>query len=88
MSNEALEALDELYGNAAEFDFHNSRKLYKIIEQALQPKAVEWECFCDEAYYHKWAVRPKGDKSFSSQQLFHVGSKEEAEALRDTLQIK
>ncbi len=41
----------------------------------------KWEYFCDAGYYHLWAVRPIGDKSFSSQLLFHVQSMAEAQAL-------
>ena len=44
-----------------------------------------WECFCDIGYFEMWAVRQIGDRSFNSQRLFHVPSKEEAEALRDLL---
>jgi hypothetical protein len=45
----------------------------------------KWESFCDEGYYGLWAVRPVGDRSFKSQQLFHVQSKAESDALRETL---
>lgn len=44
-----------------------------------------WETFCDIGYYDMWAVRQIGDRSFNSQRLFHVQSKEEGEALRDLL---
>lgn len=44
---------------------------------------IEWEMFCDESYYHMWAVRPFGNKNFNSPLLFHVQTKEEAYALRD-----
>lgn len=54
--------------------------------ETLMP--VEWECFCDICYFHQWAVRPVGDKKFTSQRLFHVPSKEEAEALRDILNTR
>lgn len=65
---------------------------YEAVQAALQAAiaaqnvaGVEWECFCDEAYYHLWAVRPVGDRSFNSQKLYHVQSKNEAESLRDLL---
>lgn len=45
----------------------------------------EWEYYCDVVYYDMWAVRPKGDKDFNSQQLFHVMSEAEAKALVETL---
>lgn len=35
---------------------------------------VQWECFCDAAYWDMWAVRPVGDRDFSSPQLFHVAN--------------
>jgi hypothetical protein len=38
-----------------------------------------WECFCDPAYYDKWAVRNKIERSFY--QAIHVNTKEEAEFL-------
>lgn len=57
----------------------------EALKHPQQERAEEWECFCDESYYDMWAVRPKGDRSFQSQQLFHLPSKEEAEALRDIL---
>lgn len=44
-----------------------------------------WEIFCDESYYGLWAVRQVGDKDFNSQELFHVMSKNEAEALANIL---
>lgn len=44
-----------------------------------------WEVFCDESYYGMWAVRRVGDRDFNSSQLFHVTSKDEAEALRAAL---
>lgn len=40
----------------------------------------EWECFCDQAYFHQWAVRDKkGDKKFTS--AIHVNTQAEAEFL-------
>lgn len=47
-----------------------------------------WECFYDRSYYDLWAVRLKADRSFNSQTLFHVQSKEEAEALCDILNTR
>lgn len=44
-----------------------------------------WEAFCDIGYYDMWAVRPIGDESFNSQELFHVPSKEEAKTLSEYL---
>lgn len=44
-----------------------------------------WETFCDDSYYHMWAVRPVGDEDFTSQLLFHVMSLDEAQALCDLL---
>ena len=40
---------------------------------------MEWEFFCDEAYYHNWAVRPAGEKTWGV--CFHLNSREEAEGL-------
>ena len=42
-----------------------------------------WEYFCDSSYYDKWAVRDKADRSFHS--AIHVGTKEEAEFLANSL---
>jgi hypothetical protein len=42
-----------------------------------------WECFCDTAYYDKWAVRNTVDKSFKA--AIHVETKEEAEFLVEKL---
>ena len=70
-------------------DISAASKAFKIADAMLaartrhQPAA--WESFCDPAYYDLWAVRPFGDQSFTSQRLFHVQSKGEAEALRDML---
>lgn len=46
----------------------------------------QWECFCDESYYHQWAVREIGEKRWGHS--FHVPSKEEAEGLRDLLNTR
>jgi len=43
----------------------------------------KWECFCDESYYSKWAVRNENDKSF--QASIHVGTQKEAEFLVTSL---
>ena len=53
--------------------------------QCQRYRGLRWEIFCDRSYYDLWAVRPVGDKDFNSQKLFHVQSKEEAEALRNLL---
>jgi len=44
---------------------------------------IEWECFCDKAYYGMWAVRPVGENRWGH--CFHVVSRDEAEGLRDLL---
>lgn len=61
-------------------------KIWKEFLSALSAtdapivEGEEWECFCDEAYYHQWAVRNKnGDCSFTS--AIHVRTKDEAEFL-------
>lgn len=41
-----------------------------------------WEIFFDRAFYDMWAVRPIGDKTFSSPMLFHFGKKEDAEQFK------
>ncbi len=61
------------------------KKAYGIKENDMQD-LKQWECFCDEAYYHKWAVRDKMDKSFYS--VVHVGTIEEAEFLVSALNEK
>lgn len=43
---------------------------------------TEWEMYCDEGYYHMWAVRDKSDTSFNSPRLFHFMGKEDAEAFK------
>jgi hypothetical protein len=48
---------------------------------------MEWEIFCDHAFYDMWAVRPKGDRDFNSPRLFHMPSKEDAEALKELLKM-
>lgn len=71
------------------------------VTQVTQPKVdvvserkpkmtndAPWETFCDESYYDMWAVRPKGDSSFISQKLFHVQTKEEADALCEELNTR
>ncbi len=42
---------------------------------------IEWETYCDEGYFHLYAVRPVGDMDFGSQKLFHVQTYEEAQTL-------
>lgn len=42
-----------------------------------------WETFCDEGYFHMWAVRPVGSRAFKD--AFHLPSRAEAERLRDLL---
>ena len=39
----------------------------------------EWECFCDEVNFHKWAVRPVGVTGWG--EAFHVGTQQEANDL-------
>ncbi len=46
---------------------------------------MDWEIFLDHAFYDMWAVRPVGDSDFNSTRLFHMATKEKAEALRDLL---
>ena len=43
----------------------------------------EWECFCDHAYYERWAVKPFECGDFH--QTIHVNTKEEAEFLVERL---
>jgi hypothetical protein len=43
----------------------------------------EYEYFCDQSYYHWWAVRPKGEKRWG--RCYHVPSEEEAKALAEHL---
>lgn len=50
------------------------------LRAALQSVRVEaWECFCDEAYFHQWAVRPKGENRWGH--CFHVPTENEARGL-------
>lgn len=42
-----------------------------------------WKYFCDESYFHKWAVQHEEHRSFN--QAIHVNTKEEAEFLVDQL---
>jgi len=42
---------------------------------------ITWEVFLDVSYYDMWAVRPKGDRSFTSESLFHLPSQQEARNL-------
>ncbi len=42
-----------------------------------------WEYFCDESYYHLWAVRRKTETAFG--QGFHVQNEEEAKGLTELL---
>jgi hypothetical protein len=36
----------------------------------------EWEVFCDEGYYHMWALRPKGHRIFD--ECLHFAKREDA----------
>ena len=47
------------------------------------PDSPHWECFCDEAYYDYWAVRPTGESGWGH--CFHLIRKEEAQGLCDLL---
>lgn len=38
----------------------------------------KWECFCDESYYGKWAVRPVGENRWGH--CFHL-ERDEAKGL-------
>lgn len=42
-----------------------------------------WECFCDDSYYHMWAVRAVGERRWGH--CYHVPTREEGEGLRDLL---
>lgn len=52
----------------------------------MQTTADKWEIFIDDSYYHLWAVRRIGDKSFSSPALFHLSQEEDAKALKELLE--
>lgn len=47
---------------------------------------TEWECFCDEAYFGCWAVRPVGEARWGH--CFHMVSQQEAESLTELLNRK
>jgi len=52
------------------------------------PQPVDnWEFFTDGAYWDMCAVRPIGDKSFNSPNLFHVSNLKEGERLASLLNI-
>lgn len=46
---------------------------------------LKWSCFCDESYFHKWAIQHKDRKAFT--QAIHVNTKEEAEFLVERLNL-
>lgn len=46
----------------------------------------KWEMFQDPSYYDMWAIRDNTDRSFNSQTLFHMETKEDAEALLKLLE--
>lgn len=50
-----------------------------------EPQKVDWEFFTDGAYWDMCAVRPIGDKSFNSPNLFHVSNLKEGERLASLL---
>lgn len=41
-------------------------------------KGIKWEKFLDESYFYMWAVRPEGDKDFTSPHLKHFKTEQEA----------
>jgi hypothetical protein len=47
---------------------------------------VEWETFCDDSFFHMFAVRPVEDKSFGSPRLFHFLFKEDAEKFKSLIE--
>lgn len=49
----------------------------------MQTNEVEWEYFCDESYYHLWAVRKKSNTAWG--ECFHLRSEEEAKGLCELL---
>jgi len=52
----------------------------------METSTEKWEMFCDDSYYHLWAVRRIGDKDFNSPQLFHFSLKEDAEQMKALLE--
>lgn len=44
---------------------------------------MNFEMFCDDAFFHMWAVRPEGDRDFRSPQLIHFNKKEDAEQFKN-----
>ena len=42
---------------------------------------AQWECFCDMAYFDKWAVRNKNDRAFTS--AIHVETYDEAQYITE-----
>ena len=52
------------------------REHYKRVKKE-NDMTKNWECFCDIAYFDKWAVRDRNDKSFMA--TIHVSTKDEAE---------
>ena len=70
-----------------QLQFKDLKNFQMVQDNFPAIEVPQWECFCDESYYHMWAVRPVGDRSFSSKKLFHVASKEDAESLCEFLNL-
>lgn len=45
---------------------------------------LKWEMFCDDSYYHMFAVRPIDDERImDAARLFHFSNKEDAEKFKE-----
>lgn len=51
----------------------------------MEGKNINWEIYCDRLFYNIWAVRPVGDTDFNSLRLFHMTTRNKAEALQTLL---
>lgn len=47
---------------------------------------MKYEIFLDEGYFHLYAVRAIGDKEFDRLHVYHLASREDAEALKCLLE--
>lgn len=75
--NHARKSYDELTEDCKEI--WRSKMRAAIAVFLREPPAVTWECFCDEAYFHNWAVRPVGENRWGF--CFHLPTQQEAEGL-------
>ena len=88
LSERRLNELTSSLESEREMNAELTAEVERLSHLKQEPQPVDnWEFFTDGAYWDMCAVRPIGDKSFNSPNLFHVSNLKEGERLASLLNI-